>query len=815
MAAIVKDIYFNTGRWFGSKDPGFAADNRFGVIPNQLTHDGTYAWPALSGPAPITLTPAFHDTDWGDTSLPGSITDFDRSPYGRERLDHFSIVGGNWNEYTRLHSHDYTFESTSPNGQIQSVSSYGPNTGFGVHINPYVAQGQGSLIMSMEFGHTDPEKKLRLNVWDDGKGFFAIGSGDTPEKQLGTGYLLPARNGSVGGLGFTKVSVVPQSRNRVNIYSNRGPGFSATVPNLSKVPLLETYKIHPADGTLYTQFPPSRSAPITQRGPLSLTVGPKVLIQPGPLRYKGAVTYAGLGGVGGSVKLPANMMGIGSPQAIPHIADVPYKLHVISIHDLKYPASGDGVYIETPTVAYHDNTPYISTKIHLVRPNGTVEDLYHSPQVYRLEHEYPSVLGTDEGIPETNLSKDLISFTHNHQQGGLTGDLTFRFAEKYSTYRRLFNIPFQYKEAGNVYVEGVVESPNFSVHSPYDQELKFGFTDETKWLKNTMFAELSRFDGLSLDDAVKAILIAAGFPEDGSRWIIDETEASADGRKGNKVSKGEGDEKPTNASDAIKSCHDWLSYLVETYTSAGKYPYIWVYGFEHYPDTASTNPDPPEITKFYLKNPDNFSDTPTATFYGRQSEAIALGSFSHSQAYTRVHEQWSETIIEPECNYLVVSGWQTTNTPGDEANEDGGEPITKVKFDKDGMNPSLPVVDRKANWLGERRHVLIIDSALNTDALVSGAITKIWPRLSSAKARATFTAEWLPSLRLWDMLRIYHPTGTSADETGVIAGPEGNVAYNDWRLVEYSVEHIQDTRDDGTRVWIHRPAKYTVERVLA
>lgn len=811
MTAIAKDVYFDTGRWFGSGEPGSAIDIRPGAPSAGLkvTHDGTYAWPVATGPKPITLQPSLLDTDWGinPATLGLDPSAYENSPYGRETLDRFNIVGGSWNQYGRLHAQDYVWETTTQSAEVSSVKSYEPNTAYYFHILPYTPQGQGNLILRASFGSPVASQRLHLNVWDDGKGYLARGDGINPEDQLGTGYLLPAQGGNVGGIGWTKIVVFFHSDKKISVLSNRGKGFTIDVPGLEwQEP--GTIPLYVADPTTVSWEPVFKiNAPeITPAGKLDILLGPKSLLQAGPVKYKGeplAYLPAGTEGYpkGGSITIQPNS---GRP-LIENLVGL--AIMTIAINQRVKKVSAATVYVKIP------NSGDKGLKAALTKDPA---DDTHSPQLLRTEVATPSTTGTSTGTNDSTLSKDLISFSHNHSKDGITGEMTFRYAENYPTYRRLFNIPFQYKENGNVYLEGVIQSPTFKPVSPTSQELSFSFTDETRWLKNTLVASISRFDGFYLDDAVKDILIGAGFPIDGSKWDIDTTTATTDGRKGNKLSKGEGDEKPTNAADAIKSAYDWINYLVDTYTSAEKYPYVWVWGFQHYlnPGVGLEGTGAYE-TRFFLKNPDLFSDTPVATFFGNRAWAVTLGSVSHSTAYNYTFDTWNEVITEPECNYLIVSGWKTVSGEGDEANEDAGEPVTAVKKDADSANPALAVDLRKANWLGERRHVIVIDSSLNSQKDVDGACAKLFPRLSTAKVRAQMTGEWNPTIKLWDMVRVYHKVGTSHDELGTTAGGDGtNVAYNDWRVVGYNVQHIQDTRTPNTPVWLHRPATYTLERTI-
>jgi hypothetical protein len=205
--------------------------------------------------------------------------------------------------------------------------------------------------------------------------------------------------------------------------------------------------------------------------------------------------------------------------------------------------------------------------------------------------------------------------------------------------------------------------------------------------------------------------------------------------------------------------------------------------------------------RFFFKNPSNFSTTPVKVFWPTHDlailpEDVGGGGATVETAYRSVHRNLRSYLIEPQFNALHCIGMDETQTP-----------IIKYKEDKDSIDASLRYLATEtkaaqpANWLGEKRYVAMLDSALNTPELVNAALGKLFLRGSRTRQHIEFEADWEPTVRLWDLVRIksYRANGTS-------------LSTHDYRIIGFKVDHKNDCNEAFAGQYINRPTTYVAER---
>jgi hypothetical protein len=785
-------------RPFGITDPGAAYDLRPGVATQKWTLDNLYAWPVPKGPQPVTLMPDFAHPDWGTTVEEDGV-------FERWRLSKFNTTGA-WEEYPRLHAEDWVLVPKTSGATIETTSVLHDGGSFWFNFKVPGPQLEGKEIWRVSFGDTVDEERYTLIAYENGLCHLYKGYDTDEQVFLKKDYLIPATQGTLADNKWHTVVVFPFRRNSMLIkcfagnkgmvYTNgkfsiepttnasgratKGNGTLTgagtvkwTIPDLPKVPLIQpkftAYSLMDSKQTA-TPHPDLTAAPVWS-----------------------AATAPVLGGFDNSPKR-RDLLGVDIDE--------------------------DDFIIETPTVDFHENKPYIKTKVTLSRKDTAPHHKHETPVFYRVEGKVASRrdVKSNEGFSFYN---DVIELTHTHSETGLSGTLKLRNAQKYKVYRRAFNIPFEFVIDGNNYLSCVCLPGKWEPKNKGNQYLEFGLTDWSKWLKTALCYDLKKLDGRQISDAVKDILISVGFNPDGSGWDIDdapvESEEDYSKKKLHKLSEGKMDEEATNVSNVTKSAWEWLEYL-QNQTSCASIPNKWVMGFRPYlnPDTLLWE------NRFYFKNPDKMNLTPVKEFYPDYASAVWEGA-APLNAYRAVHRGYSEEISEPEANAVFVAGLKKADTvsptpppEGDNAEDSETEEdaivLPALQEDKPSQKPQTTFANRPRNWLGERRLVLYIDPALNTQALVDRVCATLFKRLRVARLKATFEAEWEPSLRLWDIVRIYHPHGECLDPDGTVTLPNNQtIEYNDWRITGFTTRQVQDNKGHGLVTW--RPTTYTAERV--
>lgn len=799
------ELYVDTANRIGIEQEGFAFDLRPGVQPSDWLFEGTYAWPVPPGNVqPITLMPAQLDPEWATTAA-------DTGPFARYRLSHFDLLDGSTaEEYPRLHDKDWVVLPKQETCTLRTKKRLHAGGGISYNFRVEGPQLRNEIITQLTFGHDNPDKQFHLTVREDGRGFLFRGSNmnPPPEDQLAEGWLVPRRWGTLVGKEWVRLFILPYGRNRLLITSSTGNGFVWEDEGITRASPPKggggAALLSATSGDSIVGAP--RYGPVTQPGLVKAKTFKKMAVQLRPISYKGPIV-TGANRVGGTIK--PKYPSVISTVKIPLSSLLGPGLTTSVTADTNDIVDAQATY--DPQAAGPEDKHVLNPTVTLSRRNVSEDDHNHTPFFYRLETKYQSE-GVDRPALISNIRADVTQLEHNHSENGITGNVKVRFPGNHKEYARAFNLPFQIVDDNNIFLDALLISPTLDYTSavPYvnSSTLSFEIQSKMKILESTLVADLTRLDGLSISTAVKNILISAGFPENGSAWIIDETPTLASGEGITQLSKAEADDEATNLSDAVRSVADWLRYIIETYTSSSEPPFKWVMGFQPFYDVAQER----FVYKFFFRDPAKISTAPVKIWYPNAQIAMtasALGEdmvdVPYSQVHRTVHMQFHEEAIEPEANAVMVAGLGDKATPSQEAHEKESTSgvLKSYKEDRPSINPTTLLEDRPANWLGYKRMVVLVDSSLNTEPLVKAACEKLFNRLTRARIRATFKAQWEPTVKLWDKVTIWQHD------------LEGNLVSFDWRVTGYNVRHLQDTSDTSQPgVVRNREATYFVERWL-
>lgn len=268
--------------------------------------------------------------------------------------------------------------------------------------------------------------------------------------------------------------------------------------------------------------------------------------------------------------------------------------------------------------------------------------------------------------------------------------------------------------------------------------------DEWKRLDKILMPETYGLGGMRLSDAVKAALLFAGYPADGSEWDIDDTDFTLP-RHDWPNGDGETDEILPGAGTSVGN---FLRYLRDTYS------HNWLM------DYAPVGT--PRRVKFRFKDPARLPATPAVILFRTLDAARTAG-----KGYQHTIWEWRQTVEEPECNEVWVIGEQVEPDAG--TGEDpskntvrrkrkarpAGTPIVSVFADRDSQNPDLDEEDRPNNWVGDRWIALDYDRSLTTQAMVNLACAVLARRTTRAVIRASFTTAWHPDVRRFDRIAVF------------------------------------------------------------
>jgi hypothetical protein len=845
------DFTINTGRGYGVEYSGFSADIRPGVDPSSWVFRHTYAWPVPHGPQPITLAPAMLQKEWETTVS-------DTGPYARYKLSRFDvtrIAGASIKEYPRLHEKDWAFLISGPALStvpfyLKSLDPLGLNEGLALNLNISGASLTNKLVMQIFFGHTKPSLQFALNLFEDGTAELTRATGTLQQVSLATGAIVPQKKGGILNK-WIRLFILPHGRNRILVHSNLGAGLVWEDTNIpqeraqmansfyvmgSRPRFDPTTPVDPVhnpyvvantvdNGLWFSNYPQfgstDRLPPAMKPAPYQINCFVNATVQVRPIAYVGDPVQNG-------AHHTIAYEGTLTPRKEDLITVVGTPLTLASLqHRTEYDALGfpsPGTWGTDPytyeftlkTVNAQSHSYNLTPIFKLRQPAIKEEDYHKSPQFYR--HEVRKLVTAQVKINENNsLYADGIELSHRHDKDAATGKLRIRNAQNYVVYRNKFNIPFAYEEDGNVYLQSYLIAPKY-IREDANQFLEFDLQDEMKFMNSNYMGDLRRLDGLGLDEAVKEILVSSGFPIDGSMWVIDSTPVTIDGRKANTTSTGPVDLNPTNLADVYKTAGDWLRYLRDTYTSAAHYPFQWVMGFAPYLDSESGK----FVYKFFFRNPDVLAKLPPSkTWFPTQAmvwgpnRPEGVEASLQTTAYRDVYSHWSEETIEPEFNSLLVVGLsQDFDSDGgvdeDTSSVNDGTLLRAFFEDRKSFDASLPMSQWSSNHLGWRQQAVLLDGSLNTQKDCNRVGSILFERGSRARIRASFRAEWEPSVRMWDNVSIWNLKPVLPAPMDL--SDSSNYEVNTWTVTAFSVEHVQE--NTSGKVALHRPATYYVERAL-
>ena len=285
--------------------------------------------------------------------------------------------------------------------------------------------------------------------------------------------------------------------------------------------------------------------------------------------------------------------------------------------------------------------------------------------------------------------------------------------------------------------------------SEWDSLNRVTFTCVDEWedLAGTILPATENMDGYLVSDAIKTVLEYCGVSP--TRYYVTTTAARTASRGSNQTS----DTNGFLQADGMTPAADFLRTLQSTYLN-------WHMDFA---------PVSGEV-KFRFFPP--WAGSIAASVYTTHAAAVAAGKTIKS-----VVQKWSQRLLKPECNDLLVVG----QAPG-------GNPLYAWYRDEVSMDPRIVEAQRPANWLGRRRLMIIADSSLCTQAQVN-AVCGWMAWLTKARLVVTCECEWQPPVRYGDFMSV-----------------NGALYYVDG----YSMTIEQDSATYGIR----RPATYSLWRYL-
>jgi hypothetical protein len=271
--------------------------------------------------------------------------------------------------------------------------------------------------------------------------------------------------------------------------------------------------------------------------------------------------------------------------------------------------------------------------------------------------------------------------------------------------------------------------------------------DEWEDLAGTILPATENMDGYLVSDAIKAVLEYCGVAS--TRYYVTTTAARTASRGSNQT----GDTGGFLQADGMTPAADFLRTLQSTYLN-------W------HMDFAPVS----GVVKFRFFPP--WAGSVAATLYTTHAAAVAAGATIKS-----VVQKWSQRVLKPECNDLLVVG----QAPG-------GNPLYAWYRDEVSMDPRIAEISRPANWLGRRRLMIIADSSLCTQAQVN-AVCGWMAWLTKARLVVTCDCEWQPSVRYGDFIVVngagYYVDGFSMtiEQDSVTYGIRRPATYSLWRYL--------------------------------
>jgi hypothetical protein len=157
-----------------------------------------------------------------------------------------------------------------------------------------------------------------------------------------------------------------------------------------------------------------------------------------------------------------------------------------------------------------------------------------------------------------------------------------------------------------------------------------------------------------------------------------------------------------------------------------------------------------------------------------------------------VHQNFSSYLIEPEANALLFVGM-----------DDIGNPIMRYLPDNSSIDGSLAYANQPANWLGEKRMVVVIDSSFNTPELVTTGLGKMFGRISRTRQHIEFEGQWEPRIRIWDKINVQYYLANGV-----------TLVDHQYRITGMNISHKKDANPGSEITGIYRNVRcnYQAER---
>lgn len=278
-----------------------------------------------------------------------------------------------------------------------------------------------------------------------------------------------------------------------------------------------------------------------------------------------------------------------------------------------------------------------------------------------------------------------------------------------TAWRTVQNRSCRFVVDGNVVFAGRTLQTNYADYRPTARAERWTLQCSDRWraLELQLIRDTEPLDGLELSDALQRLAIAAGL--DTSDLDMDST----------------GFQLPTTGGTGRG---EWavLSAVGQSYADAmirlwRDYAATWRFGFQPGNDGYKLRFKPPLEPPYTIAR----------KIYLSRAAAVADG-VSPGDASRRVAFSFSERTDPPECNEIILTGWDPQRRL----------PFQRVYKDTASQDPTLSPTSRPANWLGEVVPVGLNDYTITTISAADRVLELLQSRLTVPKRRAELES-WL------------------------------------------------------------------------
>jgi hypothetical protein len=325
--------------------------------------------------------------------------------------------------------------------------------------------------------------------------------------------------------------------------------------------------------------------------------------------------------------------------------------------------------------------------------------------------------------------------------------------------------------------EGRVVGPSAVENGSNPNATKVTWPLKDPWnvLEKYFFRDMVPLNGLDFSAVIRWIVRQAGVPDD----LIDVGEAG--------IILGEGQAPQGDEWTIIIEAGDTAKEVIERLFEA--YAGNWFYDFAPVDG----------VIKFLARDPEDMSSTPVWTFYEKYEDGVlaavadtwsSVEARIVARAYT--YRSSKPSMIPAEGNELHITGIDAVS----------GRLIQVVRVDYSARDLTLLPSERALSWTGDPDNLGSFIPELNSWAVLTDALRKLWPRVSRPRYMCEFNS---------DLVKI---------ESGRILW-RGDVVTlenrGDWRITAMSFSLVKDADPDATdrgKLWCVRPVTYTAEKLV-